>query len=100
MKYFAEPVPMKVIDNIGAVERPHASMQMLERQGSFRGFQKLSESSPFKRQLSLRVNELPSTLERQKNAYSNGINNINGPAGKTPGSKLLSQQNSLISKIK
>ena len=91
---------MKVIDNIGAVERPHASMQMLERQGSFRGFQKLSESSPFKRQLSLRVNELPSTLERQKNAYSNGISNINGPAGKTPGSKLLSQQNSLISKIK
>ena len=81
---------MKVIDNIGAVERPHASLQMLERQGSFRGFQKLSESSPFKRQLSLRVNELPSTLERQKNTYSNGINNMNGPTGKTPGNIIYS----------
>ena len=84
-----DPVPAKVVDNIGAVSRPHAPIQMLERQGSFRGFQKLSESSPFKRQLSLRVNELPSTLERQRNVYTNGVNNMNGPAGKTPGKIIL-----------
>ncbi len=82
---FPEPVPVKVVDNIGAVSRPHAPAQMLERQGSFRGFQKLSETSPFKRQLSLRINELPSTLERQRNAYSNGVSSLNGPAGKTMG---------------
>lgn len=82
---FTEPVPLKSVDNPGAVSRPHATVQMLERQGSFRGFQKLSESSPFKRQLSLRVNELPSTLERQRAAYSNGVGAMNGPAGKTPG---------------
>ena len=39
---------------------------MLYRQGSFRGFEKLQEiSSPFKRTVSLRLNELPSTLKRQ-----------------------------------
>lgn len=49
-----------------AIERPHATLSMLERQGSFRGFSQLSQASPFKRQLSLRVNDLPSTLERTR----------------------------------
>ncbi|XP_038071387.1 protein numb-like isoform X2 [Patiria miniata] len=47
--------------------RQHASEAMLMRQGSFRGFPNLNIQSPFKRQLSLRLNELPSTLQRQQN---------------------------------
>ena len=39
---------------------------MLERQGSFRGFTQLNQASPFKRQLSLRINDLPSNLERTR----------------------------------
>lgn len=63
----AEPVPIKPVDNPFAVQRPHATSNMLVRQGSFRGFGKLQEaSSPFKRTLSLRLNELPSTLQRQQ----------------------------------
>ncbi|XP_056022607.1 protein numb-like isoform X3 [Ostrea edulis] len=62
----AEPVPVKKVDNPFAVERPKATTNMLVRQGSFRGFENLQkESSPFKRTVSLRVNELPSTLQRQ-----------------------------------
>lgn len=49
-----------------AIDRPHATPSMLERQGSFRGFTSLNSQSPFKRQMSLRLNELPSTAERQK----------------------------------
>jgi len=54
------------IENPYAIQRPHASADMLERQGSFRGFTRLADSSPFKRNISLRLNELPSTLERQR----------------------------------
>ncbi|XP_053612572.1 protein numb isoform X2 [Plodia interpunctella] len=49
-----------------AVERPHAAPHLLERQGSFRGFAHLNNSSPFKRQMSLRISELPSNLERAR----------------------------------
>ncbi|XP_076321934.1 protein numb-like isoform X2 [Tachypleus tridentatus] len=63
----AKPPPVKQVHNPYAVERPHATPSMLERQGSFRVFSTLNQSSPFKRQLSLRVNELPSTLDRQRN---------------------------------
>ncbi|XP_058809336.1 protein numb isoform X2 [Phymastichus coffea] len=49
-----------------AIERPHATPSMLERQGSFRGFNQLNQASPFKRQLSLRINDLPSNLERTR----------------------------------
>jgi len=69
----SEPVPDAApTDTQYAVQRPHATQDMLVRQGSFRGFQKLSETSPFKRQLSLRLNELPSTLERTQEARQNG----------------------------
>ncbi|KAL4238398.1 hypothetical protein ACF0H5_003107 [Mactra antiquata] len=85
----AEPVPVKRVDNPFAVQRPHASQNLLVRQGSFRGFSKLQEaSSPFKRTLSLRLNELPSTLQRQ-NAIevsppkSAGLNN-NGVIHEVP----------------
>jgi len=80
----AEPVPLTPASNEYAVQRPHATQDMLMRQGSFRGFSKLNESSPFKRQLSLRLNDLPSTLERQAEVSSNGTNggytNANGGA--------------------
>lgn len=49
-----------------AIERPHATPSMLERQGSFRGFNNLNSQSPFKRQMSLRLSDLPSNAERQK----------------------------------
>lgn len=49
-----------------AIPRRHAPLEQLVRQGSFRGFPALSQkNSPFKRQLSLRLNELPSTLQRR-----------------------------------
>ena len=68
--------------NTHAIERPHAPVKMLERQGSFRGFTQLANHSPFKRQLSLRLNDLPSNLQRtqhpqnmdiQSGAVSNGV---------------------------
>lgn len=61
-----EPVPLKPTDNPFAVKRPHAPVDIMERQSSFRNFPKIAESSPFKRNISLRVNELPSTLERHR----------------------------------
>ncbi|XP_038621779.1 protein numb homolog isoform X2 [Tachyglossus aculeatus] len=52
--------------NPHAIPRRHAPIEQLARQGSFRGFPVLSQKmSPFKRQLSLRINELPSTMQRK-----------------------------------
>lgn len=48
------------------IPRRHAPADVIARQGSFRGFPVLSQkTSPFKRQLSLRMNELPSTVQRK-----------------------------------
>lgn len=49
-----------------AIERPHATPSMLERQGSFRGLSSLNSQSPFKRQMSLRLSDLPSNVDRQR----------------------------------
>lgn len=58
------PVPAGT--TAAAIPRRHAPLEQLVRQGSFRGFPALSQkNSPFKRQLSLRLNELPSTLQRR-----------------------------------
>lgn len=57
-------VPRPAPVNPFAIERPHATPSMLQRQGSFRGLGTLGQSSPFKRQMSLRVNDLPSNMER------------------------------------
>lgn len=65
----AKPQPV----NPFAIERPHATPHMLERQGSFRGLSQLGNNSPFKRQMSLRINELPSNAER--------LRAFRGPAG-------------------
>ncbi|XP_030642024.1 protein numb homolog isoform X6 [Chanos chanos] len=52
--------------NPHAIPRRHAPVEALARQGSFRGFPTLSQkTSPFKRQMSLRMNELPSTMQRK-----------------------------------
>lgn len=58
--------PLPKPHNPFAIERPHATPTMLERQGSFRGFTGLNSHSPFKRQMSLRLSDLPSNAERQK----------------------------------
>ncbi|XP_070179986.1 protein numb-like isoform X2 [Littorina saxatilis] len=74
-----EPVPTRKIEMPYAVQRPHASATALNRQGSFRGFEKLQEvSSPFKRTLSLRLNDLPSTLQRQNAVLESPSQNGNG----------------------
>ncbi len=66
------------MDNPYAVQRPHATQSLLQRQGSFRGFEKLHEtSSPFKRSVSLRLSDLPSTLKRQ-NAVLESPPNVGG----------------------
>ncbi|XP_033102751.1 protein numb homolog isoform X2 [Anneissia japonica] len=49
-----------------AIPRRHAPDSLLQRQGSCRLFPALDTQSPFKRNLSLRLNELPSTLQRQQ----------------------------------
>ncbi|XP_063803737.1 protein numb homolog isoform X3 [Pseudophryne corroboree] len=56
----------KDLNNPHMIPRRHAPVEQLARQGSFRGFPALSQKmSPFKRQLSLRINELPSTVQRK-----------------------------------
>lgn len=67
-------VPKSTPVNPFAIERPHATPHMLERQGSFRGLSQLGNNSPFKRQMSLRVNDLPSNAERLK-AFVKGAPN-------------------------
>jgi len=62
---------VKPVVNPFAIERPHAAAHLLERQGSFRGLSQLNQSSPFKRQMSLRIGDLPSTVQRQQNSLSN-----------------------------
>ncbi|XP_067312291.1 protein numb homolog isoform X2 [Pseudorasbora parva] len=64
------PLPMATLApqeaNPHAIPRRHAPVEALARQGSFRGFPALSQkTSPFKRQMSLRMNELPSTMQRK-----------------------------------
>lgn len=51
-----------------AVARPRPSELMFQRQASHRGFARLKASSPFKRQASLRIDELPS-YRKPDNSY-------------------------------
>ncbi|TPP64165.1 Cell polarity protein, partial [Fasciola gigantica] len=48
----------------GAIPRPRPSPSITDRQGSLRLFPKLHDVSPFKRDLSLRLEELPSNIQR------------------------------------
>ncbi|XP_054651702.1 protein numb homolog isoform X3 [Dunckerocampus dactyliophorus] len=63
-----------------AIPRRHAPVEALARQGSFRGFPALSQkTSPFKRQLSLRMNELPSTMQRKSDfPIKNTVTEVEG----------------------
>ncbi|KER32600.1 hypothetical protein T265_01290 [Opisthorchis viverrini] len=58
---FRSPSPSGVT---GAIPRPRPSPSILERQGSLRLFPKLQATSPFKRDLSLRLEQLPSNIQR------------------------------------
>uniref|UniRef100_A0A8C6TE91 NUMB endocytic adaptor protein n=1 Tax=Neogobius melanostomus TaxID=47308 RepID=A0A8C6TE91_9GOBI len=64
-------VPQRNCLGIQVIPRRHATAEALARQGSFRGFPSLSQkTSPFKRQLSLRMNELPSNQQRKSSDFS------------------------------
>jgi len=69
-------IPCKEVSNPDAIARPKASDLMYLRQASFRGLGQLSGSSPFKRQHSLRLNELPSTLARQADYACSGPDSL------------------------
>lgn len=56
-----EPPPMKPVVNPYAIDRPHATPLMLQRQTSFRPLSNLK--SPFKRQLSMRITGSQSTSD-------------------------------------
>ncbi|XP_067317670.1 numb-like protein [Anolis sagrei] len=76
-----------------AIPRRHAPLEQLVRQGSFRGFPTLSQkNSPFKRQLSLRLNELPSTLQRKGQAGDAVIELESTPNGDSDGITALCSQ--------
>ncbi|KAM9091012.1 protein numb homolog isoform 4-T8 [Megaptera novaeangliae] len=70
------------MNNPHAIPRRHAPIEQLARQGSFRGFPALSQKmSPFKRQLSLRINELPSTMQRKTDfPIKNAVPEVEGEA--------------------
>lgn len=75
----SEPPPVKSVQNPHAIERPHATVLMLQRQASCRRLGKLDRASPFKRQLSLRITDLPSTQARQQAMCLNPIENFHQP---------------------
>lgn len=66
--------------NPHAIPRRHATSEALARQGSFRGFPALSQKmSPFKRQMSLRMNDLPSTMQRKSDfSIKNTVPEVEG----------------------
>ncbi|XP_061729853.1 protein numb isoform X2 [Cydia pomonella] len=82
----AQAAPRPTPHNPFAVERPHAAPHLLERQGSFRGFSHLNNSSPFKRQMSLRISELPSNLERTRAGLGSPPRAAPAPAAAHPAS--------------
>lgn len=85
------------MNNPHAIPRRHAPIEQLARQGSFRGFPALSQKmSPFKRQLSLRINELPSTMQRKTDfPIKNTVPELEGEAESI--SSLCSQITSAFS---
>lgn len=84
-------MPVKPVVNPFAIERPHAAPHLLERQGSFRGLSQLNQSSPFKRQMSLRIGDLPSTVERQQNSLNTDAPSFKSNLSSTPGEQSINQ---------
>ncbi|XP_023559198.1 protein numb homolog isoform X4 [Octodon degus] len=78
----ADATAASEMNNPHAIPRRHAPIEQLARQGSFRGFPALSQKmSPFKRQLSLRINELPSTMQRKTDfPIKNAVPEVEGEA--------------------
>ncbi|XP_069042457.1 numb-like protein isoform X2 [Lepisosteus oculatus] len=101
----ASPVEKAEPGGQHAIPRRHAPIEQLVRQGSFRGFPALSQkNSPFKRQLSLRLNDLPSTLQRKTDFQSkNPVAEMESAASVPPGegdgiTALCSQINTSFAK--
>lgn len=92
-----DPTASLEMNNPHAIPRRHAPIEQLARQGSFRGFPALSQKmSPFKRQLSLRINELPSTMQRKTDfPIKNTVPEVDGEAESI--SSLCSQITSAFS---
>ena len=77
------------MNNPHAIPRRHAPIEQLARQGSFRGFPALSQKmSPFKRQLSLRINELPSTMQRKTDFPIKHTGNVASPTPQGSGTEV------------
>ncbi|XP_054855531.1 numb-like protein isoform X2 [Eublepharis macularius] len=75
------------------IPRRHAPLEQLVRQGSFRGFPTLSQkNSPFKRQLSLRLSDLPSTLQRKAHTGDAVLELVSAAIGDSEGSGALGDQ--------
>ncbi|XP_047567839.1 numb-like protein isoform X1 [Lutra lutra] len=88
--------PVAAGTSAAAIPRRHAPLEQLVRQGSFRGFPALSQkNSPFKRQLSLRLNELPSTLQRRTDFQVKGT----VPEMEPPGASDSDSINALCTQI-
>lgn len=64
-----EPPPIKAVINPYAIDRPHATPLMLQRQTSFRPLSNLKSQSPFKRQLSLKLSQPQQIISRQTNIH-------------------------------
>jgi len=67
------PISDRRVDNPYAIERPHAPADLLYRQCSYRGFDKLtvaSGSSPFKRHLSLPPAAVVTSHQRAQHSES------------------------------
>lgn len=75
-----EPPPVKPVINPYAIDRPHATPLMLQRQTSFRTLSHLRSQTPFKRQLSLKLQQLeraPAQTASVPRFTSNETNNVN-----------------------
>jgi len=80
-----------------AVPRPQTSAEMFARQGSFRAFPTLNETvSPFKRQLSLRINDLPSNVQRRQR--SNTANALTIPENEILNTDDINQESETVNK--
>jgi len=102
-----EPPPMKPVINPNAIDRPHATPLMLQRQISFRTLSHLRSQTPFKRQLSLKLQQferaaaLAGTEQQQISTaltspnpnLSDGRQQLSFPTGSDGSSSLTKESN-------
>lgn len=89
---FIEPPPLKPVHNPYAVERPHAAPSLLQRQGSLRGGP-LNQASPFKRQLSLRLDGGSNSRLLNSNNNNNHATPITSPLVRSIDASKMSGSN-------